>query len=60
MNSLLTYGGLIMEDIKNKLICFGSSGVDVFRSVHNGLKTQFRKSATPFIFLSSKLCIKQT
>jgi hypothetical protein len=32
-----------MEEIRNKLICFGSNGVDVFRSVHNGLKTQFEK-----------------
>jgi len=41
MNSLLTYGGLIMEENRNKLIFFGSNGVDVFKSVHNGLKTQF-------------------
>jgi hypothetical protein len=32
-NSLLVYGGFIVQEISSKLICFCSNGVDVFISV---------------------------
>jgi hypothetical protein len=48
-NSLLVYGGFIVQEISSKLICFCSNGVDFFLCVHNGVTTQICKQTIPFM-----------
>ncbi len=43
INSLLVYGGLIVQEINDKLIYCGSYGVIVFINVHSGMTTQIYK-----------------
>jgi hypothetical protein len=47
--TLLIYLGAHMREINSKLICFGSHGVVVFTSVHNGVITQICKKAILFM-----------
>ncbi len=37
LRSLVEYGGLTVEQITNKLVCFNSNGVVVFVGVHTGV-----------------------
>jgi hypothetical protein len=40
MQSLMDYGGLIIDQIGSKLICFGSNGVVVFTCLQIGVAIQ--------------------
>ncbi len=51
LNSLLVYGGLIMEDSSSKLISFVCDGVTMFISVHSGVTTQIYKRVAPFMLV---------
>jgi len=51
LNSLLVYGGLIMEDINIKLISFVCDGVVMFVGVHSGVTTQIYKRVAPFMLV---------
>ncbi len=51
LNSLLVYGGLIIEDISSKLISFGCDGVRMFIGVHSGVTTQIYKRVAPFMLV---------
>jgi hypothetical protein len=44
LRSLVEYGGLIVEHITSKLVCFGSDGVVVFIGVHTGVSTQLKSN----------------
>jgi hypothetical protein len=37
LKSLVEYGGLTIEQITNKLVCFGLDGVVIFISVHTDI-----------------------
>lgn len=51
LNSLLVYGGLIVQEINDKLIYCGSYGVVVFINVHSGMTTQIYKKVIPFMLV---------
>jgi hypothetical protein len=48
LRSLEEYGGLIVEQIANKVVCFGSNGVLVFIGDHMGVAAQLKSKVTPF------------
>jgi hypothetical protein len=41
-------GGMIIEQIANKVVCFGSNGVLVYIGVHTSVATQLKSKVTPF------------
>ncbi len=51
LNSSLVYGGLIVQEINDKLIYCGSYGVVVFINVHSGMTTQIYKKVVPFMLV---------
>jgi hypothetical protein len=48
LKSLDEYGGMIVEQIVSKVVCFGSNGVLVFIGVHIGVATQLKSKVATF------------
>jgi hypothetical protein len=51
MQSLMDYGGLIIDQIHSKLICFGSNGVAVFIRLQIGVATQSKSKIAFFVII---------
>ncbi len=49
LKSFVEYGGLTIEQIAIKLICFGLNGVVVFTDIHISVATQLKFNSTPFL-----------
>jgi hypothetical protein len=47
LKSFVEYGGLTIEQIAIKLICFGLNGVVVFTDIHIGVATQLKFNFAP-------------
>ncbi len=47
MEALMIGGGLLKDQIVQKLICFGANGVDVFQGTKNGVTKQIKDNYVP-------------
>jgi hypothetical protein len=49
INSLVINGGFFQENIVNKLVSFGTNGVNMFQGMWNGILVQLHINYAPFI-----------
>ena len=49
LDALRELGGLTLEQIREKLLCFGADGATVFHGVSGGVTVQLQREFAPFL-----------